>query len=436
MRTSAVAGVVVIAAAVLGRGWPVAGAGQGASGITFTKDVAPILQEKCQNCHRPNSVAPMSLLTYEDARPWARSIKQQVTKRTMPPWTLDKSVGIQTFKYDRSLSDKEIATLAAWTDAGAPLGNPADMPPPKQFPDASKWTLLSMLGEPDLVVPIPAPWVVEAKGPNAWPNFETAPIIKEDRWIRAIETKPGAESFPAVHHASSSGVGPKGEEGFHGEYSLGKAGEVFPEGSGVLLRAGTVVRFNMHYGPVGKRMVDRTAVALWLYPKGYVPTKKVEKVIVARVDELDLPPGEKDIRHDGYTVLKDNVRVVTFQPHMHNRGQRQCLEAIYPDGRYETLNCVNWDFGWHISYSYADAAQPLLPKGTVLHSISLHDNSKGNRWNPDPENWAGWGQRTSDDMAHTHLHWYTLTDEEFSAQVAERGLRQTRGAATPLPIVD
>ena len=122
---------------------------------------------------------------------------------------------------------------------------------------------------------------------------------------------------------------------------------------------------------------------------------------------------------------------------MHNRGQRQCLEAIYPDGRYETLNCVNWDSGWHLSYTYTDDMQPLLPKGTVLHTISWHDNSLANKWNPDAENWVGWGQRTSDDMAHTHLHWYALSDEEFEQHVASRHEKQTRGpAASPRRSLD
>ena len=403
---------------------------------TFTKDVAPILQERCQICHRPGSMAPMSLLTYEDARPWARGIRQQVLERTMPPWTLDRSVGIQQLKYDRSLSDDEVATLVAWVDAGAPRGNPADLPPHREFPDMAKWTLLPILGEPDLVVPIPAPWTVAADGPNQWPNLITDSGLTEDRWIRAIETKPSGEGFAAVHHAASSAIDPDGGPGgFHGEYSLGKVGEIFPEDSGVLIKAGTKVRFNLHYGPIGKRVTDRTSVALWFHPKGTTPKYKIEKVIVGRVEDLDLPPGQRNIRHDGYTVLKDNVRVVTYQPHMHNRGQRQCLEAIYPDGRYETLNCVNWDFGWHISYSYADEVQPLLPKGTVLHSITWHDNSAANRWNPDPENWVGWGQRTSDDMAHTHLHWYALDDEEFMQQVRERDLSQD-GPRAQVPTVD
>src|SRR5262245_47794275 len=132
--------------------------------LTFTKDIAPIIQRACQDCHRPGSIAPMSLLTFDDARPWARSIKAKVVSREMPPWTIDKNVGIQSFKHDRSLSNAEIAKIAEWVDGGAPRGNPADMPAPREFTDVSKWTLAGILGPPDYVIPIPEPFTVE---PNA-----------------------------------------------------------------------------------------------------------------------------------------------------------------------------------------------------------------------------------------------------------------------------
>ncbi len=390
----------------------------GTSNVTFTKDVAPILQNKCQVCHRPGSIAPFSLLTYEDARPWARAIKTQVSKRAMPPWTLDKTIGIQKFKADRSLSDEQIDTIVKWVDAGAPRGNPADMPPPRQFGDMSKWTI----GEPETIIPIPEPFVVDANAPNLWIDFEVDPGFTEDRWLKAVETKPSLEGFPVVHHAGSFTFhdSEPGRSERLGEYALGKTGDIFPEGTGRLIKAGTKIRFNMHYASNGERTVDRTAVGLTWYPKGYTPKYKVVQQHVGDVEDLDLVPGEANIRHDGYLVLKENVRITVFQPHMHNRGKRQCLEAIYTDGRIETLNCVNWDFGWHIAYNYQDDAQPLLPKGTILHIISWHDNSRANKWNPDPKNWAGFGQRSSDDMAFAHISWYALPDEEFAQQVQAR----------------
>lgn len=394
--------------------------------VTFTKHVAPILQKSCQSCHRPGSVAPMSLLTYEEARPWARSIKQKVVGRTMPPWYVDKSVGIQTFKDDRSLTEQEIATIVAWADGGAPRGNPADMPPPLTFDkERYKWTLQDGLGrEPDLVVPIPEPFKVPGNISNWWIEFDSDTGLKEDRYIRALETKPSLSGFPVVHHASTSMFleGASEELEGLGEYALGKTGDIHPDGTARLIRAGTKIRWNMHYSanPNREDTYDRTSIGFWFYPSGYVPKHKLTRQSVGSVTDLDFPPGENNVRTDGYTVLDTNIRLTVYQPHLHNLGKRQCLEAIYKDGRVQTLNCINWDFGWHIAYNYTDDSQPLLPKGTILHVISWHDNSKANRWAADPRNWVGWGNRSTDDMSFAHISWYTLTDEEFSQHLRQR----------------
>lgn len=396
----------------------------GAQETTFSKDVAPILQRSCQACHRPGSIAPMSLLTYEEARPWARAIKTQVVKRAMPPWFIDKNVGIQHFKDDASLSDKEIDTIARWVDAGAPRGNPADMPPPRTFNDKLyEWTLSDELGrEPDLIVPIPDPFLVKKGMPNWWIDMVSEMGLSEDRWIKAYETKPSLEGFPVVHHATTSMLKPDGEEEGLSEYALGKTGDVHPDGTGRLVKAGTKIRWNMHYSanPNGEDTTDRTSIAFWFYPKGYQPKRPLIRRSVGSVTDLDFPPGESNVRTDGYTILDENVRLTVFQPHLHNLGKRQCLEAIYKDGRVQTLNCVNWDFGWHIAYNYADEVQPLLPKGTVLHVISWHDNSKGNKWAQDTRNWVGWGNRSTDDMSFAHISWYALSDEEYQQQLQER----------------
>jgi len=398
-----------------------AAAGQSQSQVTFTKDVAPILQRSCQACHRPGSIAPMSLLTYEEVRPWARAIKDRVARRSMPPWFIDRTVGIQKFKEDRSLSDQEIATIVKWADSGA-KGNPADMPPPRTFDtNVYQWTI----GQPDLIIPIPEPWVVAADAPNQWVDLISDSGLTEDRYIKAIETKPSLEGFKVVHHASTYLLLEDGAEEALGEYALGKTGDIFPDGTGRLIKAGTKIKFNMHYASNGERTTDRTSVGFTLYPKGYVPKHKLIRRAVGTITDLDIPAGESNVRHDGYTVMAANVRLTVVQPHMHNRGKRQCVEAIYTDGRVQPLNCINWDFGWHIAYNYADDVQPLLPKGTMLHVISWHDNSTANKWNPDPKNWIGWGDRSSDDMAFTHLSYYELSDEEFAAEVKVR-----RAAAT------
>lgn len=392
--------------------------------VTFAKDVAPIFQRSCQACHRPGSIAPMSLLTYEAARPWAKAIRTQVTKRAMPPWFIDKNVGIQHFEDDRSLNDKDIDTIVKWVDAGAPLGNAAEMPPPRTFNDnLYEWTLASQLGrQPDVVVPIPAAFVVKAGTPNWWIDMLSDMGLKEDRWIKAYETKPSLEGFPVVHHATTSMLKPNGEEEGLSEYALGKTGDIHPDGTGRLIQAGTNIRWNMHYSqnPNGKDTTDRTSIAFWFYPQGYQPKHPLVRRAVGSVTDLDFPPGENNVRTDGYTMLEDNVRLTVLQPHLHNLGKRQCLEAIFKDGRVQTLNCVNWDFGWHIAYNYADDVQPLLPKGTMLHVISWHDNSRANKWAADPRNWVGWGNRSTDDMSFAHISWFVLTDVEYQQQLKDR----------------
>ena len=366
----------------------------------------------------------MSLLTYEEARPWARAIKTQVSKRAMPPWFIDKNVGIQHFEDDRSLSDRDIDTIVKWVAAGAPRGNPADMPTPRTFTEnIPEWTLASQIGRPpDLIVPIPEPFLVKVGSPNWWIDMVSDMGLKEDRWIKAYETKPSLEGFPVVHHATTAMEKPDGTEEGLSEYALGKTGDIHPDGTGRLVQAGTKIRWNMHYSqnPNGKDTTDRTSIAFWFYPKGYQPKHPLVRRSIGSVTDLDFPPGESNVRTDGYTVLDDNVRLTVFQPHMHNLGKRQCLEAIFKDGRVQTLNCVNWDFGWHVAYNYADAVQPLLPKGTMLHVISHHDNSRANKWAVDSRNWVGWGNRSTDDMSFAHISWFALTDEEYQQQLKER----------------
>ncbi len=386
---------------------------------TFTRDIAPIFQRSCQACHRDGSIAPMSLMTYEQSRPWARSIKDRVANRKMPPWYIDRNVGVQEFKADRSLTDKEIDLVVRWVDAGAPRGNPEDAPPPVEFDDMDKWHI----GEPDWVVPIPEPFVVSAEAPDWWGDFHTVSGMTEDRWIKAVETKPTGDSFPVVHHAVTflQNDEDSDERGsFLNEYALGKNGDIFPDGTSRKIAAGSSITFNVHYHSIGREIVDRTSVGLTFYPRDATPEREIFSFHIGDNEDLDLPAGERNIRHDGYYHLKDNIHLSVFQPHLHNLGTRQCVEVILPDNRVETISCANWDFGWHIAYNYADEVAPLIPKGSVIHVISWHDNSEGNRWNDDSRNWAGFGQRSSDDMSFSWLSWYTMDDEEFKAEKARR----------------
>jgi hypothetical protein len=391
--------------------------------VTFTKDVAPILQRSCQNCHRPDNIAPMSFLTYQDTRPWARSIKEKVVKRDMPPWFIDHTIGIRKFKDDPSLSDQEIATIVAWVDGGAPEGNRADMPPLRQFEDADRWHI----GKPDLIVSMPVEFTVKPQNSDWWGNFVADSGLTEDRYIKAVETKPSpGGGIRVVHHAVTSLISDDGvsEGGTLNEYAVGKNGDIYPEGSGKLIKAGARIRFNLHYHSIGQQITDRTSVGFVFYPKGYVP-KHVITTVIAETKDIDIPPGADNVRSDAYYKMEKPARLTAYQPHMHNRGKAQCMEVIYPNMTVEQLNCVNrYNFGWQIVYNYADDVAPLLPAGTIIHLTSWHDNSTKNPWNPDPRSWVGYGERTTEDMSRAWLNFYYLSDEDFKAEVAARNAQK------------
>ncbi len=402
--------------------------GQQANGttLTFADHVAPIIYDNCVECHRPGSIAPMSLIDYETVRVWAPRIKDKVANRKMPPYFIDKTVGVQGFEDDRSLTDEEIATIVSWVDSGALEGNSSNLPPVPTFESDLAWTLEDEMGRPpDLIIPIPEPFTVPGDGPNWWMTFTSDTGLTEDRYIRAFETKPSAEGFPVVHHAVTSMVFPEGGGGFLSEYALGKTADINPPGTGQLIRAGTKLRWNIHYAssPDGVTRTDRTRLALWLLPVGEVPEHRLVRSHMADNEDLDLPGGEEIIRTDGYEFLTRNIRITAFQPHLHNLGTRQCLEVIYQDNRRQTLSCADWDFGWHIAYNYKEEVQPLIPKGSMLHVTSWHNNSETNPWAADTRNWVGFGQRSTDDMSFSWISWYELTDEEYEAAVSERRAR-------------
>jgi hypothetical protein len=396
--------------------------------ITFSKDVAPILQRACQKCHRPGNIAPMSLLTYKDVRPWAKSIKQQVALRNMPPWFVDRNVGIRKFKEDPSLDDREIAAISAWADAGAPEGNPADMPPPRRFEDAGKWHI----GTPDLIVPLPAPFTMKAKGSDWWGNLVSDSGLTEDRYIKAVETKPSdGGGVRILHHSVTNLLDEDGasDAGTLNEYAVGKNGDVYPDDSGKLMKAGSRIQFNMHYHAVGEEITDRTTIGFVFYPKGYVPKHIIQTVQVGNTD-LDIPAGASDVRSDGYFKFVKPARITGFMPHMHNRGKAECVEIIYPNVTVETLNCVSrFNFGWQIVYNYADYAAPLAPADSILHVINWHDNSANNSWNPDPRNWVGYGERTNDEMSKAWINFYYMSEEEYQSQLSARDKSRRQSAA-------
>jgi hypothetical protein len=408
--------------------------------ITFTKHVAPILQERCQVCHRSGMIAPMSLVTYEETRPYAKAIKAQVITRDMPPWHIDKSVGIQHFSNDVSLNDKEIETIVKWVDGGAQQGNPSDMPPPRKFPDGQAW----QIGEPDIMVTLPKDVTVRAKGPDWWPDILVDPALTEDRYIKAIQIIP-TKGYSTVHHIRTSIVQPQennrelsgatdgnvalevGEQGvFLNEYAIGKGADLFHEGTGRLIKAGSKINFQFHLHSNGTETPMNVIMGLKFYPKGYTPKYTITSVTsVVGTNVLDIRPGEANVRSDVYMTLVKPTRLLSYQPHIHLRGKAQCLEAIYPGGKTETLNCVRFKSNWMVNYVYSDDAAPLLPAGTTLHTITWHDNSRNNKTNPDPDAQITWGSRSVDEMGHGWLSYYYMSDEDFKEETEQRKANQS-----------
>ena len=409
----------------------------GGEQITFAKHVAPILQEKCQVCHQPNSVAPMSLLTYDDALPYAQLMKAKVSARVMPPWHLDRSVGIQKYQNDRGLTDEQIETIVRWVDGGTPFGDESDLPPPREFPDPNRWQLGDRFGEPDMIVKSD-PYTLPAQTQDKWfrPVVETG--LTEPRWVRAIEMKP---SYPdgrqIVHHVltfleqeeegltrlASTATGAQRSAGLFMEWAVGKVGEIFPAEAGKLMLPGAKIRWEVHMHAMGTEMVDnQVELGIWFYPRDYIPRNRtVLKMFDARGQSgLDIRPGEITVTQQ-FHVLPAPARLENFQPHMHMRGKAMSIEAIYPDGRQEMLSRVNnFQWNWHINYVYEEDVAPLLPKGTTLVITAWHDNTANNPTNPDYRQWVGWGDRTVDEMAHLWVDVTYLEQEEFDRLVAER----------------
>ena len=402
---------------------PVAAFGaDGGAQVTFSRDIAPIFERSCQTCHHAGTSTPMSLVTWNDARPWAKSIKERVALRDMPPWHLDKTVGIRHYKNDRSLSDGEIATIVKWVDAGAPEGNRADLPAPLTFTPENAW----YIGKPDLLARTDKDFTMYAKGPDWWIDQYGEIALTEDRWIKAMEVKPSNPKV--VHHAVLYAIEPDAPAGTPEtgvqltEYAVGKYGDIFNEDTGRLLKKGTRLRYDMHYFAIGSDQSNYMTIAFQFYPKGVVPKYQVRSIPIRNFpnDELEIPPNSV-VRTDGYYRLTRNARIDAFQPHMHMRGKGMTLEAIKLDNTTEILSSVDhFDFNWHINYIYADEAAPVLPAGTVLHMIGIHDNTVANKRNPDPSAWVGFGERSVDDMVQVWINVVYLDDAEYLKALAEK----------------
>jgi hypothetical protein len=367
----------------------------------------------------------------------------------MPPWHIDKTVGIQLFKNDRSLSDEQIDVIVRWVDAGAPKGDPKDMPAPRQWQDDAVWNFAALFGGPPDLIIRSVPYTMPARGQDAWfkPTVETG--LTEPRWVRAIEIRPSTVKGRRItHHALArlqqddpdapppaprpdpnapidpdapvdDNVGP----GLLMEWAVGKQGEIMRANSGKLMLPGSKIRWDIHYSAAGEEITDTVELGLYFYPKGQEP--KYRQVLAsfgaARGNGgLDIRPNSIAI-NQGFHVMKKAGRVENFQPHMHLRGKAMMMEAILPNGQTQVLSHVNnFNFNWHNNYVYADEAAPLLPKGTIIRITSWHDNTAANPANPDPTQWVGNGDRTVDEMAHAWVNVTYMDDEDFKAEVEKR----------------
>ena len=414
--------------------------------VTFANDVAPILQASCQTCHRPGGMGPMSLLTYEQVQPWAPLIKDKVEHRRMPPWYIEPGIGIQEFKNDISLTDAEIETIVQWVDAGAPLGNEAELPAPLEFDDSLVWKLEEHFGRPpDLIVKSP-PYTVPPNGLDHW--FEPSSFVEgltEPRWSQATEIRPGdLESRYVFHHANSRLA----------SSAAGKDYDLFPEDAGKLIVPNQRIDWAMHFFPAGELVEDAfIELGIWLYPEGEVPELEVshrsfrtdpignsvvlqqdspcweqparfpldspECNVPTRLTDLALPPHGASTQQ-GVHVLQSAMRLNSIRGHMHMRGKYQTMEAIYPDGRREVINRINWDHKWHTAHQYEDHVAPLFPKGTTLIVTAQYDNTVDNPNNPDPDQWVFFGRRSADEMGHIHTEVTWLEDEDYERLIAER----------------
>jgi hypothetical protein len=416
--------------------------------VTFSKDVAPILQAKCQECHQPNSIAPMSLITFQEARPWARSIKERVMTRQMPPWHIDQGVGVQKFKNDMSLTNEQISTIVRWVDGGALQGDPKDLPPAKPLVTDNEWKgVRDGYGPPDLVVKSPE-YTMAARHQDVWYRPMSDIPITEPRWAKMVEIRPtNLKGRKILHHAiaylvlnndpeavnTGTSNGPRADNDPADlvnrrpqlmEWAIGKGYDLFRPDTGKLIVPGEKISWDQHIHAAGEEITAGSEIGIWFYKKGEEPKKRSYLIGFTGIrggrQSLDIPPNSF-AQTEGFTALKENTLIENFQPHFHLRGKSMQVEAILPDGSSRILSYVgNFNFNWMTNYIYDDDVAPLLPKGTVIHVSAWYDNTKANKNNPDPDQWVGYGDRTVDEMAHAWMNVVYLSDQEYQQMLTDR----------------
>ncbi len=405
---------------------------------TFTKDVAPILNKNCVSCHRPGEIAPMSLLSYEQARPWAKSIREKVSRGLMPPWHAESAHGV--FLNDRRLNDNDKATLIAWSDAGAPQGDPKDMPPAPKFTEG--WEI----GKPDVVLSMPKPYNVTASGTIAYQYFPIPTNFTEDKWVQAIEVKPGERSV--VHHilvfckppqaaaaaqmtdsfmpvvpkmpvAKRDPNAPAQNQSFGGGQgnliattAPGTNAMIYQPGDAIRIPAGATLLFQVHYTANGKEATDQSSVGM-IFAKE-PPQREIHNSAFVNI-LMKVPAGSPDQAIDSAIEFSEDSHITALFPHTHLRGKSWEYRLIYPDGRSQVvLSVPKYDFNWQTYYEYA---KPIaVPKGARLEATAHYDNSVNNPSNPDPKIDVRWGEQTWQEMQYTGITYYV--DKPASAAPA------------------
>lgn len=399
---------------------------RGAKTVTFSKDVAPIIQKKCEECHRTGGVAPMAFSTYEQARPWAKSIREKAINREMPPFHALGEVG--RYAGDPRLTDSEIATIRDWVDGGAKPGDKKDMPPARVWKD--DWSF----GEPDLVVKRPQAFPVKKLDKDIYVFFVFDYVFPEDTWINSIQVRPGNPKV--VHHANVHLVPPMfkaPEEGYiAGDFDPSARGTIMISGwvpgtNTVKLDEGTAVRIpkgmrlgiQIHYAPTEQESIDQTQIGIY-FANGIV--NKNLRLLFGDRKDLVIQPEKPDQSFVARSTFNTDAVIKFFHVHMHLRGKSYVMKFTYPDGRTETaIEVQNYDFNWQRSYILD---QPIrVPKGTVVEYVGTYDNSAKNRFNPDPTQTVRWGEFTKDEMMQGRI-FYEAADEKLN-------LRVVKGHAVP-----
>ncbi|HEX7361320.1 MAG TPA: thiol-disulfide isomerase [Bryobacteraceae bacterium] len=373
---------------------------------TFYKDVLPILQQHCQECHRPGEAAPMPLLTYKQTRPWIEEIRGAVASRRMPPWFADPQFG--TFANDRRLSQVEIGTIVHWIDAGAPAGDPRQAPKPRHW--VAGWSI----GKPDTVFEMPAAFQIPASGTLAYRYVIVPTHFKRDRWVRMAEVRP--EDREHTHHIVVSvrkpgspwfrdrpigipftlkpGDDDQAQGPFLAGYGPGDVPEILPPGDGKLIPAGSDLVFQLHCTTDGKPGREQSRIGLVFLHRA--PKHRVLMLAAANTHIL-IPPYDPDYRAEARLVLHHAATLISLLPHMHMRGKSFEFQVVYPDGRRQTLLIVpHYSYRWQLTYYLK---KPLhLPAGSAIECIAQYDNSPSNPHNPDAARYVGFGPQMWDEM--------------------------------------